>query len=254
MKRNNSNVAVIILAAGLGKRMRSDMAKVLHEVLGRPMIRYVVETARRIAGKDVIIVVGHQAQKVMDAVSADAEVSFAYQDKQLGTGHAVLCALAYIPAYVREIVILCGDVPMLSAATVQRLLDDHKAAKRDLSLLAVTVDNPKGYGRVLIDENRRLIKIVEEADATPEQRKIRTVNAGIYCAAKKFLTDSLQQIKPNNVQGEFYLTDIIEIGYREKHAVGVLFGYDGDEVMGVNSYPDLLAAEKIMHLRMSKTS
>lgn len=254
MKRNNSNVAVIILAAGLGKRMKSDMAKVLHEVLGRPMIRYVVETARRIAGKDVIVVVGHQAQKVMDAVSAYAEVLFAYQEKQLGTGHAVLCAFEYIPEYVSEIVILCGDVPMLRAATIQRLLDDHKAAKRDLSLLAVTVDNPKGYGRVLIDENRRLIKIVEEADATPEQKKIRTVNAGIYCVTKKFLTDSLQQIKPNNVQGELYLTDIIEIGYREKHAVGVLFGDDGGEVMGVNSYPDLLAAEKIMRLQVSKIS
>jgi len=254
MKINNSNVAVIILAAGLGKRMQSDMAKVLHEVLGRPMIRYVVETARRIAGKDVIVVVGHQAQKVMEVVSADAEVLFAYQEKQLGTGHAVLCAFEYIPEYVSEIVILCGDVPMLRAATVQSLIDDHKAAKRDLSLLAVTVDNPRGYGRVMIDENRRLIRIVEEADATPEQKKIRTVNAGIYCVAKKFLTDSLQQIKPDNVQGELYLTDIIEIGHREKQVVGVLFGDDGDEVMGVNSCTDLLAAEKIMRLRMSKTS
>jgi UDP-N-acetylglucosamine diphosphorylase/glucosamine-1-phosphate N-acetyltransferase len=254
MKRNNSNVAVIILAAGLGKRMKSDTAKVLHEVLGRPMIRYVVETARRIAGKDVIVVVGHQAQKVRDAVSAYAEVSFAYQDKQRGTGHAVLCAFEYIPEYVSEIVILCGDVPMLRAGTVQRLLDDHKAAKRDLSLLAVTVDNPKGYGRILIAEDRRLIKIVEEVDANPEQRKIRTVNAGIYCVTKKFLTDSLQKIRPDNVQGELYLTDIIEIGYRENHVVGVLFSDDGDEVMWVNSYADLLAAEKIMRLRMSKTS
>jgi len=254
MKRNNSDVAVIILAAGMGKRMKSDRPKVLHEVLGRPMIRYVVDTARRIAGRDVVVVVGHHAQKVMDAVSAHAEVSFAYQDKQMGTGHAVQCALAYIPEHAGAIVILCGDVPMLRAETVERLLDDHRAAKRDLSLLAVTVDNPKGYGRVLIDENRRLIKIVEEADATAEQKKIRTVNAGIYCVTKKFLTDSLRQLRPDNVQGELYLTDIIEIGYREKHAVGVLFGDDGDEVRGVNSYPDLLAVEKIMRLRMPKTS
>jgi len=254
MKRNNSNIAVIILAAGLGKRMKSDKAKVLHEVQGRPMIRYVVETARRIAGRDVIVVVGHQAPKVMDTVSADAEVLFAYQDKQLGTGHAVRCALEVIPEYVRDIVILCGDVPMLRAETVQRLLDDHSAAQRDVSILAVTVDNPKGYGRVLIDENRRLIKIVEEADATPEQKKLQTVNAGIYCVTKKFLTEALSRIRPDNVQGELYLTDIIEIGHREKHAVGVLFGDDGDEVMGINSYSDLLSAEKIMHLRMSKTS
>jgi len=254
MKNNNSNVAVIILAAGLGKRMKSDKAKVLHEVLGRPMIRYVVETARRIAGKDVVVVVGHQAPKVMEAVSANAEVVFAYQDKQMGTGHAVLCALEVIPEHVEEIVILCGDVPMLRAETIQRLLDDHNAAERDLSLLAVTLENPKGYGRVLIDENRRLIKIVEETDATPEQKKIRTVNAGIYCATKTFLVDSLRQIRPDNVQGELYLTDIIEIGYRNQHAVGVLFSEDSDEVMGVNSHPDLLAVEKIMRRRTPKNS
>jgi len=123
-----------------------------------------------------------------------------------------------------------------------------------LSLLAVTVDNPKGYGRVMVDKNRRLIRIVEEADATPEQKKIRTVNSGIYCVSKKFLMESLRQIKPDNVQGELYLTDIIEIGHKGKHAVGVLSGDDSDEVMGINSYPDLLAAEKIMRLRMSKTS
>ncbi|MEW6673454.1 MAG: NTP transferase domain-containing protein [Thermodesulfobacteriota bacterium] len=254
MIKNSSNIAVIILAAGLGKRMKSDKAKVLHEVLGRPMIRYVVETARKIAGKEVIVVVGHQAQKVMDAVSIDAKVLFAHQDKQLGTGHAVRCALAQIAEYVNEVVILCGDVPMLRAETVQRLLDDHCAAKRDLSLLAVTVENPKGYGRVLVDENCRLIRIVEEADASPEQKKIRTVNAGIYCVTKKFLTDSLQQLRPDNVQNEFYLTDIIEIGYRQQYAVGVMFSDDGDEVMGVNSYPDLLAVEKIMRLRKPKTS
>jgi len=254
MKRNNLDVAVIILAAGLGKRMQSDMAKVLHEVQGRPMIRYVVEAARTIAGKNVIVVVGHQAQKVMETVSACAEVSFAFQEKQLGTGHAVLCAFEYVPDYVSEIVILCGDVPMVRASTVQRLLDDHKAAKRDLSLLAVTVDNPKGYGRVMVDQNRRLIRIVEEADATPEQKKIRTVNSGIYCVAKKFLKDSLRQLKPDNIQGELYLTDIIEIGHKGNHAVGVLSGDDGEEVMGINSYPDLLAAERVMRLRMSKTS
>jgi UDP-N-acetylglucosamine diphosphorylase/glucosamine-1-phosphate N-acetyltransferase len=254
MSRNNSNVAVVILAAGLGKRMCSDKAKVLHEVMGRPMIRYVVETARQIAGKNVVVVVGHQAQKVMDVVSVDAEVLFAYQDKPLGTGHAVRCALTILPEHVDKVVILCGDVPMLQAQTVHRLLADHDAAERDLSLLAVTVENPRGYGRVLIDKSRRLIKIVEETDATPEQKKIRTVNAGIYCVTKKFLTESLSRLRPDNVQGELYLTDIIEIGYREQHAVGVLFGDDSDEVMGVNSYLDLLAVEKIMRRRIPKNS
>jgi len=254
MKEPSSSVAVIILAGGLGKRMKSEKAKVLHQVLGRPMIQYVVETAQKIAGENVIVVVGHQAQKVMDKVSADPEVVFAYQDRQLGTGHAVSCALEYLPVNAEEVLILCGDVPMLKAETVQRLLDDHYDAGRDLSLLAVTIDNPKGYGRLLIDGQRRLIRIVEEADATAEQKRIRTVNAGIYCASKNFLVDALQRIRPDNAQGEFYLTDIIEIGSRENHLVGVLFSDDGDEVKGINSYRDLLAVEKIMRLRTPKIS
>lgn len=254
MKRDNSNVAVIILAAGLGKRMKSDKAKVLHELLGRPMICYVLETARQIVGHNVVVVIGHQAEKVRKVISEEAEVLFAYQNKQLGTGHAVQCALSVIPEDVDEVIILCGDVPMLQSETVRRLLDDHSTDGRDLSLLAVTLDNPKGYGRVLIDKNRRLIKIVEEADATPEQAKIQMVNAGIYCVKKKFLVESLLKIQPDNAQGEYYLTDIIGIGYRDNRLMGVLFGDNRDEVMGINSCADLYAAENVMRVRAAKTS
>jgi len=252
MQSGNANVAVIILAAGLGKRMKSDKAKVLHEVLGRPMIQYVVETAEKVAGGNVIVVVGHQAQTVRDALSTHAELAFAFQDQQLGTGHAVSCALGSIAAHVNDVVILCGDVPLLSAETVQRLLDDHVAAGRELSLLGVTVESPTGYGRLLISRNRELVGIVEEADATAEQKKIRTVNAGIYCVKKKFLTAALGQIRPDNVQGELYLTDIIGVAYNKRQAVGVLFGGDWEEVMGVNSHADLLAAEKVMRRRRGR--
>ncbi len=247
-------MAVIILAAGLGKRMQSDKAKVLHELLGRPMICYVLETARQIAGPNVVVVIGHQAEKVRKVVSDEAQVLFAYQDKQLGTGHAVQCALSVIPEGIDDVIILCGDVPMLQSETVQRLLDDHVTDGRDLSLLAVTLDNPKGYGRVLIDKNRRLIKIVEEADANSKQAKIQIVNAGIYCVKKKFLVESLQKIQPDNAQGEYYLTDIIEIGYRNNRLMGVLFGDDMDEVMGINSCSDLCAAENLMRARVAKIS
>ena len=211
MAFNKEKQAIVILAAGLGKRMKSGKAKVLHEILGKPMIMYVVETANRIAGNNVVLVIGNQADKVREMVSESAEVIFALQKDQLGTGHAVSCALPYLPDNTQEVVVLCGDVPLLTFETVMRLIKDHVKAKRDISLLAVEIDNPKGYGRVLFDKNRNVSGIVEEADASAEQKRIKTINTGIYCIKKEFLFDSLQKVKSDNVQGEFYLTDIVKI-------------------------------------------
>ncbi len=253
------NVAVIILAAGLGTRMKSGKAKVLHEILGRPMILYVVETAKKIVGKNVILVIGNQAEKVREIVSenfplsaesdeADGndEVGFALQKEQLGTGHAVSYALPNVPGHIEDVVILCGDVPLITADTLIRLIDDHVVGKRDISLLAVQVDDPKGYGRILMDENMHISKIVEEADATEAQKKIKTINAGIYCVKKTFLTDALQKIKSDNAQGEFYLTDIIGIGHKEGRCIGVMIGSTPDEVIGINTPHDLMAVETVM--------
>ena len=136
------NVAVIILAAGMGTRMKSDKAKVLHEIQGRAMILYVVETARKIAGNNVIVVIGHQAEEVRAIVSDTAELLFAYQEQQLGTGHAVLCALPKIPKHCDHVIILCGDVPLIQPETIAALVKDHLEARRDVSLLAVEMDNP----------------------------------------------------------------------------------------------------------------
>ena len=251
MKSMKNNVAVIILAAGMGTRMKSTKAKVLHEILGKPMILYVVETAKKVAGSDVILVIGNQADKVRRIVSEKAEVRYAYQDKQLGTGHAVSCALSCIPDYCEEVVILCGDVPLLTADTVMQLVDDHVKTKRDISLLAVEKDNPKGYGRVLYDDKDRVAKIVEEADANKEQKQIKMINTGIYCVRKNFLIDIVGKIKSNNAQGEFYLTDIIEIGNKGKKLVGALVGNDDEEFFGINNNKDLKEVERIMKSRIS---
>lgn len=248
------NVAVIILAAGLGTRMKSDKAKVLHEILGRPMILYVVETAKRIAGGNIILVVGNQAEKVRELVSKDHQVMFAFQEKQMGTGHAVLCALPHVPPNIEDVLILCGDVPLITADTLASLITEHMKANRDISLLAVQIDDPAGYGRVLLDEDMNLAGIVEEADATPEQKNIRTINTGIYCVKKDFLADALPKIRPDNAQGEIYLTDIIELGYKKKQAVGVKISDDADEVTGINTPGDLTAAETIMRNRSGKIS
>jgi len=246
MVNPKQQTAVIILAAGLGTRMKSSKAKVLHEVLGKPMVMYVVEVAKKIAGNNIVLVIGNQAEKVRKVVSEKADVLFAFQEEQLGTGHAVQCALPYISSQVREVVILCGDVPLLTDKTLSGLVEDHIKADRDLSLLAVEIENPKGYGRILIDENRQLSGIVEEADASVEQKGINIINTGIYCIKKDFLFDTVKQIKSDNVKGEFYLTDIVEIGYRNKSTMGVMIGDDWKETVGVNTKQDLMKVENIM--------
>jgi UDP-N-acetylglucosamine diphosphorylase/glucosamine-1-phosphate N-acetyltransferase len=244
------NVAVIILAAGLGTRMKSNKAKVLHEIQGRPMVLYVVETARKVAGDAIIVVVGYQAEEVRTAISAKEPIIFAYQERQLGTGHAVRCALPYIPVDCEEVVILCGDVPLILPETVLKLVAGHRRGHRDVSLLAVELEDPYGYGRILLDQNDQLCGIIEETDATAEQKQIRLINAGIYCVNKTFLMDVLPKIHSNNSQGELYLTDMVAIGYEEKGNMGVMVAEDSQEILGINSRQDLAKVDAIMQKRM----
>ncbi|MGE5258658.1 MAG: NTP transferase domain-containing protein [Hyphomicrobiales bacterium] len=242
-------IAVVILAAGLGKRMKSPKAKVLHEVLGRPMVEYVVETARKIAGNAVVVVVGHQADEVRRAISRAVEAIFVHQHQQLGTGHAVMCALPQMPAECGQVLVLCGDVPLVSEATLNDLIADHKGAQRDATLLAVDVDNPFGYGRVLLDHHQQICGIVEEGDATDAQRAIKTINSGIYCLKRSFLAEALPQLNRRNVQGEYYLTDIIGIGYDMGRNIGVCHGHDPREILGINTPDDLARVEAILKER-----
>jgi len=248
------NIAVVILAAGLGTRMKSDKAKVLHEVAERPMILYVVEVAQKAAGDDIIVVVGHQAQKVREIISETAQIYFADQEQQLGTAHAVMCAMPLIPDHCDEVVILYGDVPLILPETISGLVEDHLACYRDISLLAVELKNPYGYGRVLLDDNYEVSGIIEEKDATDEQRKIGLINTGIYCINKAFLQDALPKIQSNNVQKELYLTDIMAIGYKENKKTGVMVAADYHQILGINSCQDLEAVDKIMKKRMRNIS
>lgn len=241
-----NNVAVIILAAGLGTRMKSDLAKVLHPILDQPMIRYVLATASSIVADNIVVVVGHQADEVKRVCSQSPGIRFALQEKQMGTGHAVLSAMPQLADNVEDVIILCGDVPLLKEKTVRLLLDDHRKYKRIVSLLAVEIDQPCGYGRVIIDDQRNLSRIVEEADATAAEKEVKLINSGIYCVDRRFLDESLAQITPDNAQGEFYLTDIIGIGYQANKKIGVMVGDDDMEVSGVNSIDDLKFVEKFM--------
>jgi UDP-N-acetylglucosamine diphosphorylase/glucosamine-1-phosphate N-acetyltransferase len=248
----NGNVGIVILAAGKGTRMKSPKAKVLHEICGRPMICYVVKTATAITGKHVYVVVGHQAQDVQRVVAEDFNVQFVQQNEQRGTGHAVLCALPFIPREIENVMILCGDVPLISEKTIAHLIADHLRAERDITMLAVQLDNPKGYGRVLFNKERALIGIVEEADADAQQKLMKVINTGIYVVKRNILETALPEIKANNVQKEIYLTDIVSIGYQQHMIMGAVIGDDSSEIIGVNSPVELQQAENLMEIRSSE--
>jgi len=249
-----NEIGVIILAAGKGTRMKSDKAKVLHEILERPMISYVAETAVNIANENVIVVVGHQAENVRKVVEKDYKIAFAIQSEQLGTGHAVMCALPYLNNNVKCVVVLCGDVPLISCKTIENLIQKHKDEKCDISLLAVEIENPAGYGRIILDVHGKVSNIVEEADATPEQKKIKVINAGIYCIDTECLKLLLKDILPNNAQGEYYLTDIIEVGNLQNKKIGLSISKEQDEIIGINDVKALQVVENIMRERSGKIS
>jgi UDP-N-acetylglucosamine diphosphorylase/glucosamine-1-phosphate N-acetyltransferase len=245
----NARIAIVVLAAGLGTRMKSNKAKVLHKVCGKPMVKYVVETASKIAGNNVVLVVGHQADKVRQTVSDLGTFGYAYQKEQLGTGHAVLCALPLLPDPCRQVVILYGDVPLIKAETLSALIRVHLNKKRDISILAVEFEDPTGYGRILLDPSGRVRAIVEQADASEQQKRIKLINTGIFCVKKEFLLQALPKIKADNAQGEIYLTDIVGIAYQEKRHIGVTVGGDPYEVIGINTIQELKRVERAMKSR-----
>ncbi|NNF98747.1 MAG: NTP transferase domain-containing protein [Desulfobacteraceae bacterium] len=248
------DIEIIILAAGLGTRMKSDKAKVLHTLLNRPMIMYVMETAKQLAGENIVVVVGHQAQIVKKTVLQEYAAKFALQEKQLGTGHAVQCALPYLSSGERHVVILYGDVPLIRVRTLQAFIEKHIEGGNDLSVLAVEVNQPTGYGRIISDSRGRLTGIVEEADATPDQKNIKIINSGIYCVNKTTLHHTIDQLDANNAQKEMYLTDIVAIGHREGLGMGAIIVADPLELTGINSRHELKQIENIIKSGQSERS
>lgn len=248
VSNDNDKVAVIILAAGKGKRMKSSKAKVLHAVAGLPMILYVIDTAVDVAGKNVVVVIGNQAEAVRETVASRAQVFFAFQSEQLGTGHAVQCALPFIPEGCSAAIILCGDVPLIAAATIRRLISQHFQNSNEITLLAVTLDNPYGYGRVIRDASGNVESIIEESDATDAEKAIDLINSGIYCVNRSFLETALHQVESRNAQQEIYLTDIIGIARRSDKKIGLmnLKEYESSEVIGINTMEDLRRVEAVM--------
>lgn len=238
-------VAAIVLAAGKGTRMKSEKAKVLHPVAGRPMILHVVDAALGVAG-NIVVVVGTQADEVKSIVLSLATVNFALQAEQKGTGHAVLCAMPALPENADHVMILCGDVPLISRETLAMLVARHTGNGHDITVLAAKVEDPTGYGRLKQKADGNVACIVEEADATAAEKTITTINTGIYIVDRLFLETALRQIKTNNSQSEMYLTDIVGIAVDSGRRVGLMICRDNREVIGINSPKDLQSVESLI--------
>lgn len=239
------NFSAVILAAGKGKRMKSDLAKVLHPLCGQPMLTYSVAAARSAGAGTIVVVIGHQADQIREAFAGRGLI-FAEQREQLGTGHAVLQAAASFGGHDGTIVILCGDVPLIRPQTIRSLCDRHRSEWATVTVLTMIPEEPAGYGRVVHGQDGRVVKIVEEKDATPDEKKVREVNTGIYCVESPFLFSAVAGLGNRNAQGEYYLTDIVEMAYGKGLKTLSCTAEDPLEVMGINTPEELERAERLM--------
>lgn len=230
--------AALILAAGKGTRMKSHLCKVLHMVAGRAMISYVVDAVRAAKLHDICVVVGHQADEVKAHVAGDG-VRFVVQEPQLGTGHAVAAAHPVFSGFEGDILILCGDVPLITPRTIEDFLRFHEQALSRISVLTTCLEDPFGYGRIVRTGDGGIVRIVEEKDASEEERTIREVNTGIYLVQGQLLYRILESLSPNNAQGEYYLTDIVTRAVDEAIPVHGYTLPDPTETIGINTRVDL---------------
>ena len=238
-------IGVILMAAGQGTRMRSGLPKVLHPLCGKPLFLHALATARELNPSRIALVIGHGAEQVRLAYSAN-DASWVIQEQQLGTGHAVLCAENAFHDFTGDVVILSGDVPLIRARTLRAMIEHHRRQKAALTLLTAVLDQPKGYGRILRDERGRLVSIVEEKDAGDAQRKIHEVNAGVYVASAQFVFAALSGVKNHNQQGEYYLPDIVALGLDQGKVIETMRVDDAREMMGVNTREELAVMEKTL--------
>lgn len=239
----------IILAAGIGQRMGSDLPKVLHPVLGRPMLDHVLDAVRDAGVQRSIVVIGHQAERVRAAV-AGRGVAFALQAQQLGTGHAVQQVQPQLEGVSGVALVLCGDTPLLTSETLTGLLDVHRDAAASATVLSAVVDDPTGYGRIVRGADGAVERIVEHKDATEEERRIREINSGLFAFSLPDLFTALAEVRADNAQGEYYLTDTLAILLQKGRRVAAHRCADPREVLGVNTPDQLREVESIMKTRL----
>jgi bifunctional UDP-N-acetylglucosamine pyrophosphorylase/glucosamine-1-phosphate N-acetyltransferase len=245
----NSNISIAILAAGLGTRMRSKRAKVLHRAGGRALVEHVVRASAAIAPPNrTVVVTGHQAGEV-EALLAPSGVRFVRQLEQKGTGDALAVCREALGANSGFLIVLYGDTPLLSSATLAALRDSQASSGAAATLITTTLADPDGYGRVILDSNQNVTAIVEEKACSPQQRAIRVINSGIYCFCADLLWKHLGEIQPNPASGEYYLTDMAEILTHAGHRVAALHCTDPDELLGINTRIELADADRVLRER-----
>jgi bifunctional UDP-N-acetylglucosamine pyrophosphorylase / glucosamine-1-phosphate N-acetyltransferase len=246
-----NELGVIILAAGQGKRMKSASPKVTHALGGKPLLLHVLDTARRLDPGQVTIIIGHGAEAVKQVYPND-DVEWVVQEQQLGTAHAVLCAKNGFGAFNGDILILSGDVPLISERTLKAMIHCHRERNAALTLLTALLKEPRGYGRILRQAGGQIEGIVEERDAMGAQKQIEEVNAGIYVASAPFLFPALRALNNNNEQAEYYLPDAVTIGLRQGKRIATVMVDDPCEVMGINTREELAQMEKTLQERINR--
>lgn len=240
----------IVLAAGKGTRMKTDLPKAAYPLLKRPMIKYVLNALDNSTVDENIVVVGHK-KEVFEEMLGDT-VKYAYQKEQLGTGHAVMQAINHLEDEEGSVVITCGDMPLISTKIIDYLISNHIESKEDITVVSTTISSPTGYGRIVRGQNGRLEAIVEEKDADPAVKLITEINTGLYCVKTKVLKELLCKLKPNNAQKEYYLTDIIKLGRKHGYVVDALHYDNHDYFIGVNTLYDLSIAALKLKMRTNK--
>ncbi|MEK3800849.1 bifunctional UDP-N-acetylglucosamine diphosphorylase/glucosamine-1-phosphate N-acetyltransferase GlmU [Peribacillus sp. FSL H8-0477] len=246
-----SNRYAIILAAGQGTRMKSKLYKVLHPVCGKPMVQHVVDQVKQLRTEEIVTVIGHGAELVQDQLGASSQ--YALQDKQLGTAHAVMQAEQILAGKAGTTLVICGDTPLIKAETMEALISIHEEANAKATILTAAADNPAGYGRVIRNESGQVQKIVEHKDANDSELTVKEINTGTYCFDNEALFNALKKVSNENVQGEYYLPDVIEILKAQGEVVTAYQTNDFNETMGVNDRIALSEAEKIMRKRINES-
>lgn len=240
----------VVLAAGQGTRMKSKLYKVLHPVCGMPMVEHVVNNVNELGVEQIVTVVGHGAEKVKEQLGGKS--SYALQEEQLGTAHAVQQAAAEIEGLEGTTLVICGDTPLIRHETMQALLDHHRESEAKATILTAIAEDPTGYGRVIRDGEGSVSKIVEQKDASSDELNVKEINTGTYCFDNKALFEALKQVSNDNAQGEYYLPDVIEILQKQDETVAAYATDSFDETLGVNDRVALAEAERLMRIRIAR--
>lgn len=247
-----AQTVAIIMAAGVSKRMNTKLAKVLHEVCGRPMLAYVLDACREVGISKIFVVVGFSGEEVKERFADAQDIVWVEQDKQLGTAHAVSCCKEHLKDFNGQTLVLCGDGPLIRSQTLKILMEKHKSVRAAATMGTAILSDPSGYGRIIRDAYGNMQGIIEDSDCTPEQLAIKEINPSNYLFNNKILFEAIEKVKPDNVKKEYYLTDAVCDMIATGHRVIALTVVPPDEAPGINSRAQLSAASKIMQQRIQR--